>query len=137
MSSSTENSLSMATLLHMLTIKLSSSNFLVWRNQVSTMVLHQNWMRYVDGSYPVPSKTISSDNKEVVNPDYTTWFETDQLILLLLHSSLSEEAMAEVLGLSSSREVWKALDSAYSNDSMERSQNLKDSLRQLKKDERQ
>lgn len=41
--------------------------------------------------------------------------------------------MVEVSGLYSSREIWLALESAYSHDSMERSQNLKDSLRQLKK----
>nr|GEV40252.1 hypothetical protein [Tanacetum cinerariifolium] len=45
----------------------------------------------------------------------------------------SEEEMTEVLGLTSSRAVWLALESAYSYDSLERSQNLKDSLRQLKK----
>lgn len=133
MASSSESSLPMATLIHMLTIKLSSSNYLLWKNQVSPLLLHQNWLRFVDGSYQAPSKTLTTDGKKSVNPAFTSWLETDQKILLLLQSSLSEEAMSEVLGLSSSREVWQALESAYSHDSMERSQNLKDSLRKLKK----
>ncbi|KAI3744322.1 hypothetical protein L1987_57401 [Smallanthus sonchifolius] len=41
--------------------------------------------------------------------------------------------MAKVVGFSSSREVWQALESTYSHDSIEHAQNLKDSLRKLKK----
>lgn len=105
MASSSESSLPMATLIHMLTIKLSSSNYLLWKNQVSPLLLHQNRSRFVDGSSQAPPKTLTTDGKESVNPAFTSWLETDQKILLLLQSSLSEEAMSEVLGLSSSREV--------------------------------
>ncbi|GKD56415.1 zinc finger, CCHC-type containing LTR copia-type gag-polypeptide [Tanacetum coccineum] len=90
-------------------------------------------MRFVDGSYPAPSKTVTVDGKETQNSEYLSLVKTDQKVLLILQSSLSEEAMAEVLGLTSSRAVWLALESAYSHDSLERSQNLKDWLRQLKK----
>ncbi|GKB85874.1 retrovirus-related pol polyprotein from transposon RE1 [Tanacetum coccineum] len=64
---------------------------------------------------------------------YTTWQFHDQRVLLLLHSSLSEEAMAEVLGLQIARDVWLALEAAYSHDSVERMHTLKDSLRALTK----
>ncbi|GKG07363.1 hypothetical protein Tco_0330332, partial [Tanacetum coccineum] len=36
---------------------------------------------------------------------YITWKFHDHRVLLLLHSSLSEEAMAEVLGLQTARDV--------------------------------
>ncbi|GJX91792.1 zinc finger, CCHC-type containing LTR copia-type gag-polypeptide [Tanacetum coccineum] len=54
-------------------------------------------------------------------------------VLLLLHSSLSEEAMAEVLGLQTARDVWLALEAAYSHDSVERMHTIKDTLRALTK----
>lgn len=85
-------------------------------------------MWFVDGTHPTPSKFIVVNEKETPNPDYLSWVETDQKVHLILQTSLSEEAMAEVLGLSSSHAAWKALESAYSHDSIERSQNLKDSL---------
>ncbi|PWA84471.1 zinc finger, CCHC-type, Gag-polypeptide of LTR copia-type [Artemisia annua] len=61
------------------------------------------------------------------------WYEADQRALLILQASLTEEAMAEVIGLSTAHDVWCALESAYSHDSVERMQNLRDSLRQLQK----
>ncbi|XP_052621114.1 uncharacterized protein LOC128126981 [Lactuca sativa] len=48
------------------------------------------------------------------------WKEVDQRALLILQSSLSEEAMAETLGLVTAHEIWKALEQAYSHDSRER-----------------
>lgn len=41
--------------------------------------------------------------------------------------------MAEVIGVTSSRDLWTTLERVYSNQSSERTQNLRDSLRQLKK----
>lgn len=117
----------------MLTIKLTSSNYLLWRNQISPLLLHQNWMQFVDRSYPTPSKFIIVNDKETPNPNYLSWVETYQKVLLILQTSLSEEAMAEVINLSSFHVVWKALESTYNHDSIERSQNLKDYLRQLKR----
>ncbi|KAM0036033.1 hypothetical protein Hdeb2414_s0014g00421511 [Helianthus debilis subsp. tardiflorus] len=55
------------------------------------------------------------------------------MVLLLIKSSLSKEAMAEVIGLSSSRQVWLALENAYNHDSLERMHTLRDTLRQLQK----
>lgn len=117
----------------MLTIKLTSSNYLLWRNQITPLLLHQKWMCHFDGSSTVPPSTSLVDGKEAPNLAYDAWVELNQKVLLILQSSLSEESMTVVLGLSSPRDVWKALESAYSHDSQERSQNLKDSLRQLKK----
>ncbi|KAJ9557400.1 hypothetical protein OSB04_012014 [Centaurea solstitialis] len=88
---------------------------------------------YVDGSIPPPSSTIIADNKTSPNPEFSSWQENDQRVLILLRSSLSEEAMAETLGLNTARDVWRALECAYSHDSVERMQNLRDSLRQLHK----
>ncbi|GKE11328.1 putative zinc finger, CCHC-type containing protein [Tanacetum coccineum] len=90
-------------------------------------------MRFVDGSYAAPSETIKENNKEIQNPTYLSCVEMDQKVLLIVQSSLSEEAMAKVIGLTYSRAVWLALETAYSHDSVKQSQNRKDFLRQLKK----
>ena len=97
--------LSMTTLLHMLTIKLTSTNYLLWKNQVHPLLSHQKLIPHVDGTSPSPSQTITVDVKESPNPAYISWLEKDQTIMLLLQSSLTEEAMAEVIGVTTSRDL--------------------------------
>lgn len=46
---------------------------------------------------------------------------------------MHEEAIAEILGHPTAREEWTTLESTYNHDSVERKQNMKDSLRQLQK----
>ncbi|GKB95459.1 putative RNA-directed DNA polymerase [Tanacetum coccineum] len=100
-----ETTLPLATILHLLTIKLSSSNFLLWRNQMLPLLSSQNLLGYVDDSMKPPTISIP----------------------------YADEAMAEVLGLQTARDVWLALEAAYSHDSVERMHTLKDSLRALTK----
>ena len=128
-----DSPLSLSTILHMLTIKLSSSNFLLWKNQIIPLLKFQKLLGHIDGTAVQPPSTIEVDAKAVPNPALSTWQETDQQALILLHSSLSEEAVSEVLGLKTANEVWSALQRAYSHDSIERMQSLRDSLRHLHK----
>lgn len=123
----------LSTILHLLTIKLSSNNYHLWKNQIQPLLSYQNLLGHIDGSSFAPSTTITVEGKSSPNPTYLAWHEADQWALLILQSSLSEEAMAESLGLATAREIWKALEQAYNHDSRERLQTLRDSLRQLKK----
>ena len=125
--------LSMTTLLHMLIIKLTSTNYLMWKNQVYPLLSHQKLLPHVDGTSPSLSQTITVDGKESPNLAYISWLEKDQIVMLLLQSSLTEEAMAEVIGITTSRDLWTTLERAYSHHSSKSTQNLRDSLRQLKK----
>ncbi|KAJ0939438.1 putative RNA-directed DNA polymerase [Helianthus annuus] len=118
---------------HLSPIKLSADNYLVWRNHMTILVgLHQ-LSQHIDGSSSSPSETIKSDAKDIPNPEYRSWLQNDRKASLLLLSALTEEAAAEVLGLTNARQIWCALETAYSNASVERVQSLRDSLRQLSK----
>ncbi|KAK9067609.1 hypothetical protein SSX86_011720 [Deinandra increscens subsp. villosa] len=130
---SQDNLFSMNTLLHMIPIKLKSSNYLLWRNQMLPLFTYQQLLAHVDGTSTKPSETIIVEDKSVPNPALSTWIEADQRTVILLNSSLSEEAASEVLGLTTARQIWKTLEHAYSNSSVERVHSLRDSLRQLVK----
>ncbi|GKC18112.1 retrovirus-related pol polyprotein from transposon TNT 1-94, partial [Tanacetum coccineum] len=67
------------------------------------------------------------------NPEALAWTEVDQRAIILLQSSLTEEVAAEVLGLTTARQIWLSLEAAYSNASVERIHSLRDSLRQITK----
>lgn len=67
------------------------------------------------------------------NPVYTKWKQTNQLILSLICSSLTEEAMSEIVGLMSSCETWQALEASFSHKSKTRELQLKGELQIIKK----
>nr|GEZ69645.1 putative zinc finger, CCHC-type [Tanacetum cinerariifolium] len=120
----------MNTLLHMIPIKLSSTNYLLWKNQMLPLISYQKLTNHIDGT-TAPSVTIMSDDQSVPNPAFTIWKDLDQRAVIHLNSSLSEEAVVEVLGLTTAHAIWTALEIAYSNSSIERVYSLRDSLRNL------
>ncbi|KAF3970009.1 hypothetical protein CMV_006245 [Castanea mollissima] len=122
------------TMVHMITIKLSSTNYLLWRSQFLPLLRSQGLLGYVDGSATEPPSTISDKDDIVVsNPEYTKWKQTDQMILSLICSYLTEEAMSEIVGLTSSCETWQALEASFSHKSKTRELQLKDELQLIKK----
>ena len=94
---------------------------------------YQKLTGYIDGTIAAPSPTIITSTTTSPNPAYATWIAADQRALILIHSSLYEEAMAETLGHTTTHAIWCALEAAYSHDSVERMHTLRDSLRQIKK----
>ncbi|KAJ9545776.1 hypothetical protein OSB04_025483 [Centaurea solstitialis] len=90
--------LPLSTILHMLTIKLSSTNYLLWHKQMISLLTYHNLMGYVDGSIKQPPPTILTGEISSSNPAYASWIVADQRALILIQSSPSEEAMAETLG---------------------------------------
>ncbi|XP_071715239.1 uncharacterized protein [Rutidosis leptorrhynchoides] len=94
----------------------SSSNDTTTTND-SLLPLSTQLTGYVDGTKPKPPPTISEGTITSPNPDYASWVAGDQRALILIQSSLSEEAIAETLSHSTSRDVWLALESTYRHDS--------------------
>ncbi|GJV34145.1 putative RNA-directed DNA polymerase [Tanacetum coccineum] len=94
---------------------------------------YQKLIGHINGTSISPSPKVTIEGKANPNPDLLTWTEDDQRAVILLQSSLTEEAAAEVLGLTTAHQIWLSLEAAYSNASVERIHLLRDSLRQLKK----
>ncbi|KAJ9678333.1 hypothetical protein PVL29_020487 [Vitis rotundifolia] len=88
----------------MVTIKLSSSNYLLWKSQLLPLLESQELIGYMDGTVEIPPR-FTSENSQTPNIKHVAWKHTDQRLLSLLLSSLTKEAMAEVVGLSTSCEV--------------------------------
>ncbi|KAD0267393.1 hypothetical protein E3N88_44534 [Mikania micrantha] len=57
---------SRSTLMHMMNIKLGSSNYLLWANQMKPILTYQNLYSYVDDSSVSPPAMISTDVKQFV-----------------------------------------------------------------------
>lgn len=133
MASTFDASIPLNTLLHMITVKLNSTNYLLWKNQMNPILTYQNLFSHVDGSLPCPPCTITVGEKEVVNPEFSSWDSADQRCIIILQASLTEEAITVIVGLSTARLIWVALEKAYGNSSIERVHNLRDQLRLIQK----
>ncbi|GJZ69163.1 hypothetical protein Tco_0632713 [Tanacetum coccineum] len=80
-SSNTDSPLPLSTVLYMLTIKLSSTNYLLWHKQMIPLLAYQKLTGYVDGSIPQPSLTITTGETSSPNPAYASWIAADQRAL--------------------------------------------------------
>ena len=86
---------------HLITIKLTRENYLLWKAQVVPYLRGQHLFQFVDGSSTIPQPTItaSSDGASttIINPEFTQWQLQDQIVLSALISSLSEKVIAHVV----------------------------------------
>ena len=118
MASSPSNSFSPKNIHSLITIKLTKDNYLLWKTQIIPYLRGQRLFGFVDGTISSPSPTIpnpevaNSQNAptEMPNPKYITWYDQDQVVLSALVFSLSENILAQMVGLTTSREVWVALE---------------------------
>ncbi|KAF6146858.1 hypothetical protein GIB67_018511 [Kingdonia uniflora] len=97
------------------------------------MLRSQKLISFVDGGHPQPPKMVVLDENEQPNPEYLTWEYYDQFMLCMINSTLSEEILSHVIGLETSREVWKALGSTLAQHSKACELQLKHALQECKK----
>ncbi|KAM0069449.1 putative RNA-directed DNA polymerase [Helianthus debilis subsp. tardiflorus] len=118
-------------LTNLIPIKLSSSNYLLWKGQMEPLLHLQDLASHIDGSAEPPAPTITKDGNSSPNPLYSSWLNNDRRAVVLINATLTEEAMCVVVGLPTARSVWDALAVAFGNPAIERIQNLQDQLRSL------
>lgn len=70
---------------------------------------------YVDGIQIPPQKMLppKSNTSPKIYPAYLSWQYTDQLILSILFSSLTESMIGHVISTGTSCELWVALGSMF------------------------
>uniref|UniRef100_A0A5B6YY77 Retrotransposon Copia-like N-terminal domain-containing protein n=1 Tax=Davidia involucrata TaxID=16924 RepID=A0A5B6YY77_DAVIN len=133
--SSTCFSLSTSNLHHLITIvsvKLSASNYLIWRMQILPLIQSLKLMDHLNGSPPI--KTMTTDNKEVPNPKFDDWQYVDLLLRSWITGTLSEEALGHVVGMITAKDVWMCLEETYLQATKERELHLKRQLQVPKKE---
>jgi len=96
-------------------------------------------MGILDGSTKTPMKILEvqkdKDKETIPNPEYDSWLAKDQLLSYLLNS-VTKEVLTQVASLTSSLEVWKALEIMFLAQSKAQVTNLRIQLSNLKKGSR-
>ena len=120
---------------------------MLWRSQFIPLLRGYNLEGYVNGSFPCPPATIPLSSSSAItttittssspsvgpNPAYIAWIQQDQILLGWILSSLSEYALSRVVGMTSSQQVWCALEKHYASRTKVRVHHLKLELQSLQK----
>src|SRR6266540_2805931 len=82
---------------HVVTIRLTNANYLLWRAQLLPYLRSSNLLGYLNGTTAAPSTHIAAltdGGAELIpNSAYASWYNTDQQVLSGLLSSMSEEVL--------------------------------------------
>ncbi|KAF5442643.1 hypothetical protein F2P56_035282 [Juglans regia] len=95
-------------------IKLTTDNYPLWKVQISAYLKGQDLYKYVDGFFPCPPKFLSiQTTTPTINSSFTYWKRTDQLVLSILFSSLSDSVVGHFLFVITSSNLWHSLASMF------------------------
>ncbi|KAF5475922.1 hypothetical protein F2P56_007677 [Juglans regia] len=106
---------------NVVTVKLNSENYLIWKAQLVPYFCGQDLFGYLNGTATLPLQTISTSHpdsgtiSEIPNLAYSHWVRQDNIILSTLMSSLFEGVLAQVVNYTTSHVVWHAFDENFSS----------------------
>ncbi|KAK6139417.1 hypothetical protein DH2020_026842 [Rehmannia glutinosa] len=116
--------------LHQLvSVKLDESNFLIWKQQILTAIKGYGLEGFIDGTNPAPERLI----EDAINLVFLAWQRQDQLLASWILSSLSDGTLILTVGLSSSKEIWDALEQNFASQTNAKIMQIKMQLTTLKK----
>lgn len=109
-----------STLNQSFSLKLDRHNFSLWRTVVSSIVRGHRLEGYLTGTTVKPQEMVSdlvTDGQSSlgfqVNLAFEQWVVNDQLLMGWLYGSMTESIAMEVMGCTSSAELWGALESLF------------------------
>ena len=84
-----------------ITIKLTRTNFLLWKAQVVPIVRGHQLFGYLDGSVHAPATMVAegtgAEARQVPNPEYATWYAQDQTVMGGLLSSMTADVLPQIV----------------------------------------
>ena len=119
---------------NLMSTKLDSTNYMIWKLQISALLDAYSVIEHLDGSIPQPMQFLTSGaGVQSVNPAFLAWKKKDKAILTLLYSTLTSPVLAMVIGLSTSQEVWNTLEERFTSTAWANVLNLKLELQSIRK----
>ena len=90
--------LSVAKSFNFIQIKLDTGNYLFWKAQILATIKAFDLIQFVNKSPPPPKYVsiteVKGSGSTIVNPAYTTWIQSDQLLLGWIFSTIDKEVLA-------------------------------------------
>ncbi|VFQ63816.1 unnamed protein product, partial [Cuscuta campestris] len=89
-------------------IKLTKTNFLVWRQQVHSTLVGLDLLALVNGTAATPDRFLDAGSKKP-NPAYMLWHRQDQILLGAILGSLSKSVQPLISLATTAHEAWTQL----------------------------
>ncbi|KAJ8769528.1 hypothetical protein K2173_005131 [Erythroxylum novogranatense] len=120
---------SIPTMPHQLTVKLTLSNYLLWKTQMMPLLYSQQLVHHIDGTKSPPTEVDNAPN-----PAYQRWFVKDQMVLGWIFGSLSESVLSQVVGTTTAHGAWSRLQTTFASGSRAQVRTLKNPLYALSRE---
>ena len=119
-------------------VKLDSSNYIVWTHQITSIIKTYSLIQHLDNSIPIlgqyPRDSNSKGNfMNQVNLEFETWQILDQALVTLINSTLTPSIFYVVVGFDYAIEAWRTLEKRLTSSSHPNILNLKIELHSITK----
>jgi hypothetical protein len=119
---------------NLMSTKLDSTNYMIWKLQISTILDAYSVIDHLDGSTTQPRQVLVIETGiRSINPAFLIWQRRDKALLSLVYSTLSSPVLTTVVGLSTSQELWDKLEERFTCTTRANVLNLKLELQLIKK----
>src|SRR4051794_13492193 len=85
---------------NLITLRLTRDNFLLWKTQAVPALASNGLFGYVSGFETAPPHTITEGTgdaaQEVANPAFLRWYQQDQLVMIALLGSMTEDILGQM-----------------------------------------
>ncbi|XP_012851642.1 PREDICTED: uncharacterized protein LOC105971340 [Erythranthe guttata] len=120
----------------LISIKLSTTNYLMWRSQITPLVRSLGVFHHLE-SEEIPTEEIKNDEgKTSPNPVYAAWIVNDGLLLSWLCGTMNEEMLSSIFDAGTVRQLWKSLEEQLLPITIEKEGNMKNMFMTIKKGSR-
>ncbi|KAK1611820.1 hypothetical protein QYE76_035493 [Lolium multiflorum] len=122
---------------NLLTVKLGSDNYLLWRSAILPLLRSHFLMGYVDGTYPCPPERVlvqfEGRPAAIPNPEHQAWVMQDQALLSGINSSLTPAVGGLVMFAATAQEAWVTLRDSFDTHFSAQSVHIRGQLQKMEK----
>lgn len=117
----------------LISLKVSSSNYLLWKSQVLPLVRSLGIENHLTENKPPEKEIKDKDGEATLNPSYVTWINNDGLLTSWLLGIISEEVLSMIEGMESVHQVWSSVEDILLSITKENEIHINESVHCLKK----
>ena len=113
--------------------KVTSTNFIMWKRQVNSLLDGYGLAGHVEGSIEIPPPTLTVDGQVTINNEYSLWKRQDNLIYSALLGAITTPVQALLSTTTTAADIWITLSATYAKPSRGHILQLRQQLKQWTK----